>query len=74
MSGVKGKIMIIEAIVEGRNKPSWGKMSDIFMMAGPDGKERTKEEFRVLLEKSGFRIERIIRTVSPLNLIIAVPK
>lgn len=72
--GGKGKIMIIEALVEGRNTPSWGKMSDIFMMAGPDGKERTREEFRVMLEKSGFSVERIIRTVAPLSLIIAVPK
>lgn len=68
------KIMIIEALVEGRNRPSWGKMSDVFMMAGPDGKERTREEFRVLLEKSGFSIERFIKTVAPLSLIIAVPE
>jgi hypothetical protein len=72
--GGKGKIMIIEALVEGRNTPSWGKMSDIFMMAGPDGKERTREEFRVLLEKAGFRLEQVKKTVAPLSLIIAVPK
>ncbi|MCU0455805.1 MAG: hypothetical protein MUE74_05835 [Bacteroidales bacterium] len=72
--GGQGRIMIIEAVVEGRNTPSWGKMSDIFMMAGPDGKERTREEFRILLEKSGFSIERIKKTVAPLSLIIAAPK
>jgi hypothetical protein len=65
------KLMIIEAVVDDINKPSWGKMSDIFMMAGLGGKERTREEFKSILEQSGLRIEEIRRTVSPLSLIIA---
>ncbi len=70
----EGKIIIIEVVVEGINKPSWGKMSDIFMMAGLDGRERTAGEFRTVLEESGFRLEQIRKTVSPLSLIIAAPK
>ena len=70
----EGKLMIIEVVVEGVNKPSWGKMSDIFMMAGLDGRERTSGEFRVILEQAGFRLEQIRKTVSPLSLIIAAPK
>jgi hypothetical protein len=69
----EGKVMVIEALVEGRNKPSWGKMSDVFMMAGLDGRERTREEFASILEKSGFRLEQVKKTVSPLSLIIASP-
>jgi hypothetical protein len=74
VSGDKSRLMIIEAIVEGYNRPSWSKMSDIFMMAGLDGRERTRDEFRSVIEQSGFRIEHIWETVSPLGLIIAAPK
>lgn len=69
-----GKLMIIEVVVEDMNKPSWGKASDIFMMAGPGGKERTREEFQSILEQSGFRIDEVRRTVSPLSLIVASPE
>ncbi len=68
----KARLMIIEAVIEEMNKPSWGKMSDVFMMAGPGGKERTKAEFQSILTAAGFSIEQIRKTVSPLSLIIAV--
>ncbi len=70
----EGRLMIIEVVIEGLNKPSWGKMSDIFMMAGLDGRERTGDEFNSILGKAGFRIEQIRKTVSPLSLIIAAPE
>ncbi len=69
-----GCLMIIEVVVEGLNKPSWGKMSDIFMMAGLDGRERTDEEFKSILIQAGFKFEQIRKTVSPLSLIIASPQ
>jgi len=68
------RLMIIESVIDDINKPSWGKASDIFMMAGLGGRERTKEEFRSILEQSGFRIAEVQRTVSPLSLIIAAPE
>ncbi len=67
------RIMIIEAVVGETNKQSWAKASDIFMLAGVGGRERTEEEFRTLLQRAGFKIERVVDTVSPLSLIIAVP-
>jgi len=66
--------MIIESVIDNINKPSWGTASDIFMMAGLGGRERTREEFRSILEQSGFRIAEVHRTVSPLSLIIAAPE
>ncbi len=68
-----GKIMIIESVVGKPDKPSWGAMTDIFMMAGLGGRERTEAEFSSLIVTAGFKLERIIETVSPLSLIIAVP-
>lgn len=66
-----GRLMIIEIIIENKNKPSWGKMTDIFMMAGLGGRERTRSEYQDLLDRAGYRIEKIKRTVSPLSLIVA---
>jgi hypothetical protein len=68
------RLMIIESVIDDINKPSWGKASDIFMMAGLGGRERTREEFRSILKQSGFRIAEVHRTVSPLSLIIAAPE
>lgn len=66
-------LLIIEMVVPTGNKPSLAKLLDIQMMATmPGGKERTAEEYRRILEKSGFAIKRIIPTVSPICLIEAV--
>jgi len=35
-------------------------MSDLNMLRGPGGCERTESEFRGLLEKAGFRLERVV--------------
>lgn len=66
-----GKLLIIETIVKNDNKPSFGKMTDIYMMVGLGGRERTGKEYQILLKMAGFRIEKIIPTVSPLSLILA---
>ena len=62
----KGKVIILETIIEPDNKPALGKRLDLVMMTGTEGgRERTREEFSQLLEQSGFEIKRIIRTVAP---------
>jgi hypothetical protein len=43
-----------------------GKWIDIEMFMLPGGKERTKEEFRELFERAGFRLNRVVPTESPL--------
>ena len=67
------KLLIIETIIKNDNKYSFGKMIDILMLIiTKDGRERTLDEFRVLFEKSGFAINKIIPTVSPFSLIECV--
>jgi ubiquinone/menaquinone biosynthesis C-methylase UbiE len=66
-----GRVLIIEMIIENDNNPSWGKMMDLYMMIGLNGKERTRDEYQGLLKKAGFKIERIKRTVSPMSIIVA---
>jgi hypothetical protein len=64
-------LLIIDAILDEGNRPSFGKMTDILMMVSAGGKERTLEEFRSLTEKAGFRIRKVHPTVSPHSIIEA---
>ncbi|MCP4313304.1 MAG: methyltransferase [Bacteroidetes bacterium] len=66
------RLLVIEAVLDEGNQPSFGKMSDILMMAAAGGKERTRAQWLTLLETSGFRIRRIHPTISPHSLIEAV--
>ena len=64
------KLLIAECIINNDNKYSYGKMLDILMLIGTqDGRERTLNEFRTIIEKSGFDINRVVPTISPFSLI-----
>ena len=66
----KSKLLITDTIIKRNNNYSYGKMLDILMLLGTqDGRERTLDEFRIILEKSGFVINKVIPTVSPFSLI-----
>jgi hypothetical protein len=67
-----GRLLIIEVVIENDNNPSFGKMTDLYMMIGVNGRERTKDEYQNLLKKTGLKIERIKRTVAPLSIIVAL--
>ena len=43
------------------------------MLLIPGGQERSEEEYRVLLEKAGFRLTRAVPTSTSASLIEAVP-
>ena len=66
-----GKVILLEAVVAGPGEPDMAKWIDLEMMAGPGGRERTREEFQRLFEKAGFRLNRIVPTKSPLSVIEA---
>ncbi len=69
------RLLIIETIIRSDNKPSFGKFIDLQMLIGTQGgKERTREEFVVLLNDSGFRLNRIIDNATPFSFIEAVKK
>jgi hypothetical protein len=64
-----GKVLIIEMVVPEGNEPHPAKALDILMLVIEGGKERTKDEYRKLLEASGFRLARVIPTKSPYSVI-----
>ena len=64
-----GKVLIIEMVVPEGNEPHPAKALDILMLVIEGGKERTKDEYRKLLEASGFKLTRVIPTKSPYSVI-----
>jgi hypothetical protein len=68
----QSRLLVIEPVLDEGNGPSGGKMTDILMMVSAGGKERTRAEFSTILDRSGFRIRKIHRTISPHSLIEAL--
>lgn len=65
-----GKVLIFEPIIENNNRYSFAKLYDIQMLVSRNGgKERTKEEFISIINKSGFKLNRIIQTAAPFSII-----
>jgi uncharacterized protein YnzC (UPF0291/DUF896 family) len=68
-----GRVLITEAVVPEGNDFSPAKLSDMLMMAVPDGMERTEAEYRKLLAAAGFRLHSITPTLLPVSVIDARP-
>ncbi len=68
----QGKLLLVEGIIPPGNEPSPAKFLDVLMMVGTGGQERTEEEYRSLLQSSGFELTRVIPTASMLSIIEAV--
>jgi hypothetical protein len=71
--GANGRLLIIETVLPEGNTPHQGKLQDLVMLLFPGGQERTAREYAVLLEKGGFRLQRIVPTTSVVSIIEAVP-
>ena len=59
-----GRILLVEFAVPAANEASLGKDDDMIMMGFPGGKERTSEQYRDLLSRSGFRLTKVTSTRS----------
>jgi len=70
---VKGKVLIVEAVIKSDNKPALGKILDLQMLIGTEtGRERTEQEYKALVEAAGFKFIKAIHTVSPFGIIEAI--
>ncbi len=67
-----GKLLLIEMVVPGDNRPDFAQAMDLNMLAILGGRERTEQEYRKLLEASGFKLERILANHSPFSVIEAM--
>jgi SAM-dependent methyltransferase len=71
-----GKLLIIERLMPERLEPSPAHQaiarSDLNMLVGPGGRERTRAEFQALLASAGLSVSRVIPTASGFAIIEAV--
>ena len=75
--GSDSRLMLIERILPNRMSRAPGfsntVMGDLVMLVGQTGRERTKDEFRNLLESTGFEVTRILHTPTGFGVIEAEP-
>jgi orsellinic acid C2-O-methyltransferase len=72
-----GRLLIIERVMpeHGGSSPMHQAVvqSDLNMLVGPGGRERTQAEYRVLLEGTGFELVRILPADLGYSLLMATP-
>ncbi len=66
------KLIIVESLVESDNKPLFGKFVDLQMLCIVNGKERNLEEYKALLNNSGFKLNRTFNTFAAFSIIEVV--
>lgn len=67
----QAKLLLIEQIIPDNPGPDWTKTLDIHMLALFGGRQRTRQEYGSLLEKSGFSLERVIDTPTGVSILEA---
>ncbi|MFN2568396.1 MAG: methyltransferase, partial [Candidatus Dormibacteria bacterium] len=67
-----GRLLILEYVVPSGDTPSRAKLLDLHMLVLLGGREGTEAQWRVLLERGGFRVSRIFPAART-DLIEAVP-
>lgn len=69
----RGALLIAEKLLDDeRNGPVWAHIQDLGMLLYTEGKERTLQEYEVLLRKVGFVEIEARTTTSPLDAVLAV--
>ncbi len=64
------RLLIIERVIESQSDLI-GAFFDLHMQVISGGRERTENEFRVLLHKAGMKLSRIVPTSSPMKILEA---
>jgi hypothetical protein len=72
--GDSARLLVVEMVIPDDNAPAYGKLLDLLMLVYSGGRERTQEEYRALLESSGFSLVRVLATSSMVSIIVAVPR
>ena len=71
--GPGGRLLIVEAVIRPGDEPDPAKILDLAMLLIPGGQERSEDEYRILLEKAGFRLTRVVPTRTSASIIEAIP-
>lgn len=69
----ESKVLIVEAVIPPGNEPHRFKWLDLTMLL-IGGKERTREEFETILDKSGLKLEKVVPITPEVSVVEAVRK
>ena len=64
-------VLLVELVIPEHDRDFIGKWADLEMLQGVNGRERTAAQYRTLLERSGFKMTRVVPTASPFSLVEA---
>lgn len=65
-----GKVLLVETVVPPAGVPHHAKLDDLEMLVLLGSQERTEQEYAALVERSGFRLGRIVPTATDLVSVI----
>ena len=70
----RARLMLVEYVApEGGDGASFSKWLDLHMMVAIDGRERTESEYRRLFANHGFRLTRVVPTMTEISVVEGVP-
>lgn len=67
----ESKLLIVEMLMAEPPEPSQAAMMDLNMMVMTGGRERTASQYQTLLETSGLKVLRVVKTASAYQLVEA---
>jgi ubiquinone/menaquinone biosynthesis C-methylase UbiE len=67
------RLLVIERLVPTGGEPHESKFMDLNMLVMAGGRERSEQEYRSLLERSGLQLDRIIDTGTAVSVLEATP-
>lgn len=67
------RLLLIERLLQPGNAPHIAKTVDLTMLVITGGMERTENEYRALLQRSGYRLDRVIITSGDESVLEAIP-
>ncbi|MCV7031476.1 hydroxyneurosporene methyltransferase [Mycobacterium sherrisii] len=71
-AGVGKHVLIVEFVVPEHNREFAGHWLDLEMHVNVDARERTAGQYGRLLDRAGFRMTRVVETVSPISIVEAI--
>ncbi len=64
-------VLLVETVIPEGGGEFLGKITDLEMLLSNDGRERTADEYRSILDQAGFALTRVVPTVSPFSVVEA---
>jgi hypothetical protein len=67
-----GRVLIVEAVLQPGKATSFSKFMDLNMLVMTGGRERMEAEYRLLIERAGLKLNRLVPTGTEMSIIEAV--